>query len=307
LIAEYTNAKIERRKRIGENRVLTRADRRQHSTPRLIHTDSPPAHAASGRYLEEPGMTARRKSSDQATAIEFFADILADGEHGAEDDFYSRLCEATTRATSMRRVILFRYDSTRRRVRAAGSHGVDISIFADALITVESAPLAKRALELDRVTEASSNLEREVPADYVRILGLTPVVCAPITAGGRWLGAILADRGKQGPPIPDAEREALWILGKTAALATMARAATRQHERNRQLEHRLDLAREVHENVVQRLFGVSLALAPGRPPDESTRARSWHELQTSLRELRSALQRPLGRAPAATKRRCPPR
>jgi signal transduction histidine kinase len=240
-------------------------------------------------------------STAQAAAIESFADVLAHGDHDtAEDDFYSRLCEATTRATSMRRAIIFLYDSARRRVRAAGSHGVDISVFADAFITVESAPMARRALELDSVIEASHDLERELPAEYVRLFGTTTVVCSPMAARGRWLGAILADRGADGPPLEEPEREVLWILGKTAALAAMARAATRQREKARQLEHRIDLAREVHENVVQRLFGVSLALAAGGPLDEQTRARCADELQRSLLELRSALQRPLGRTPPAT-------
>ena len=78
------------------------------------------------------------------------------------------------------------------------------------------------------------------------------------------MGAILGDRGGEGTPLTATEREVLWILGKMAALAAMARAATRQHERAAALEQRIDLAREVHEGVVQRLFGVSLALS-GRP------------------------------------------
>jgi signal transduction histidine kinase len=228
--------------------------------------------------------------------------VLAQGDHTTgEDDFYNRLCAATTRATSMQRAIIFLYDPARRRVRAAGSHGVDISIFADAFITVESAPMAKRALELDRVIDASADLERELPAEYVRLLGSTTVVCSPMAARGRWLGAIVADRGLDSPPLEDAEREVLWILGKTAALAALARTAARQHEKARQLEQRIDLAREVHTNVVQRLFGVSLALAGSQPLDERTRARCAEELKRSLTELRVALQRPLGR-PAPTTR-----
>jgi signal transduction histidine kinase len=100
--------------------------------------------------------------------------------------------------------------------------------------------------------------------------------------------------------LDDEERDVLWILGKTAALASMARAATSQHEKARQLEHRIELAREVHENVVQRLFGISLALAPGHALDEQVRARCAEELQRSLSELRSAVQRPLGRSAPAT-------
>ncbi|HEX3911226.1 MAG TPA: GAF domain-containing protein [Solirubrobacteraceae bacterium] len=241
-------------------------------------------------------------SAAHASAIELFADVLAQGElSAAEDDFYSRLCEATVRATRLRRAIIFRYDSARRRVRAAGSFGIDVSIFADAFITVESAPLAKRALELDRVIEVTEGLERELPSEYVRLLHSSTVVCSPMSARGRWLGAIVAERDDDAPPLDDAERDVLWILGKTAALASMARVATRQREKARQLEHRIDLTREVHENVIQRLFGISLALSPDRPLDEATRLRCAQELQRSLAELRSALERPLGRSAPDTK------
>jgi signal transduction histidine kinase len=86
-----------------------------------------------------------------------------------------------------------------------------------------------------------------------------------------------------------------------AALAAMARAATRQHERAVALEQRIDLAREVHEGVVQRLFGVSLALSGDQPFDAETRRRCAEEVQLALGDLRTAMQRPLGRSAAATK------
>ena len=261
----------------------------------LIRMELASATGDGGEHHREP------LSKAHAEAIELIAEVLDQGDHTpAEDDFYSRLCEATIRATRMRRALIFRYDSARRRVRAAGSFGVDVAIFADALITVESAPMAKRALELDRVIEVREGIEEELPSEYVRLLGSSMVVCSPMTARGRWLGVIIADRGGDPTPLDDEERDLLWILGKTAALASLARAATRQHEKARQLEQRIDLAREVHENVVQRLFGVSLALSTGQAIDEGTRARCVAELQRSLTELRTAVQRPLGRTSPST-------
>ena len=237
-----------------------------------------------------------------ADAIEIFAEVLAQSEEeGLGDDFYSRLCEGITRCTALRRVVIFRYDSQRRRILAAGSHGVDLALFAGDFFTVEGAALAREALEQDRVIETSENLERMLPSDYVDRLGAHTVVCSPMSARGRWMGAILGDRGGDGPPLTDTEREVLWILGKMAALAAIARAATRQHERAAALEQRIDLAREVHEGVVQRLFGVSLALSGDQPFDEETRRRCADEVQAALGDLRTAMQRPLGRSAIATK------
>jgi signal transduction histidine kinase len=52
---------------------------------------------------------------------------------------------------------------------------------------------------------------------------------------------------------------------------------------------------------VQRLFGVSLALSGDQPFDEETRRRCAEEVQLALGDLRTAMQRPLGRSAAATK------
>ena len=47
--------------------------------------------------------------------------LLSEVEAGEPaDDFYSRLCEATCRLTSMRRAVIFLYDDERRQVRAVG-------------------------------------------------------------------------------------------------------------------------------------------------------------------------------------------
>jgi signal transduction histidine kinase len=251
--------------------------------------------------MADPTAPTTQLTHAHADAIEIFAAVLAQSEEeGLADDFYSRLCEGITRCTALRRVVLFRYDSTRRRILAAGSFGVDLDLFHDDFFTLESAELAREALEQDRVLETAEDLEQRLPAEYVARLQARTVVCAPISARGRWLGAILGDRGGDGPPLTDPEREVLWILGKMAALAAMARAATRQHERAVALEGRIDLAREVHEGVVQRLFGVSLALSGEQPFDEQTRRRCAEEVQLALGDLRAAMQRPLGRSVAAT-------
>jgi signal transduction histidine kinase len=201
----------------------------------------------------------------------------------------------------MRRAVIFRYDSAHRRVRAAGAHGVDIEHFAFAHVTVESAPIAARALEEDRVAEVVGDLDDQVPDEYAGLFG-EPVrlVCAPMLAADRAIGVILADRLLSAPPLDDAERDLLWTLGKAAALASVARIFATQAEKAHQLEQRIDLAREIHEGVIQRLFGVSMALDGEGDLSAEARRRCASETQAALTELRTALQRPLGRPPRAT-------
>ena len=233
--------------------------------------------------------------------LETFVELLTRVEDaGSSDAFYSSLCEAVCRLTSMDRAVIFRYDEARRRVRAAGAYGLDLHRFDDSHVTVESAPIARQALVEDRVIEMDAEtVAREVPERYRDLLDGSTLAAVPLSAGGRWSGVILADRRPR-RPLSDAERDLLWTLGKTSALAEAARHATFQGERARQLQERIDFAREVHEGVIQRLFGVLLAVSSDAPLPPEARERITVELQAGLRDLRRALQRPLGRMARAT-------
>jgi signal transduction histidine kinase len=236
-------------------------------------------------------------------ALELFVEILSQSEAGSTgDDFYDRLCEAVCRLARMRRAIIFRYDSADRRVRAAGAHGMSIEPFAGAHVTVESAPIAGRALATDRVVEVVGDLAGEVTDEFASVVAEPArLVCAPMAAAGRELGVIFADRLMSSPPLDDGDRTLLWTLGKAAALASVARSVSTQFERASQLEQRIDLARDIHEGVIQRLFGVSMALDGEGELPAPARQRCAEETQAALTELRTALQRPLGRAPRATR------
>lgn len=236
-------------------------------------------------------------------AVELFVEVLSQAEPSTEssDSFYDRLCDAVCQLARMRRAIIFGYDSTLRRVRAVGAHGMDVAQFASAHVTVESAPIAAQALREDKVIEVEGDMSGEVPDEYSALFP-EPVrlVCAPMTAGGRAIGVILADRLMSSPPLDDADRGLLWTLGKAAALASVARLVAKQAEEAGQREQRIDLARDIHEGVIQRLFGISMALdGEGDLPAEA-RYRCATEIQEALSDLRTALQRALGRAPRPT-------
>ena len=228
-------------------------------------------------------------------ALEMFVDLLARVEEdGSSDAFYGRLCEAACKLTSMERAVIFRYDEAQRRVRAAGTHNLPLEVFAGVHFTVESAPIARQALAEDRVLEVPETRGLELPEQYRDLLREGLLVCTPIAASGRWTGVILSDRANS-TPLSDSERYLLWTIGKVAALATHARIATRNQELARQLEERIDLAREIHEGVIQRLFGVSMAFSTDQELSAEARGRIGEELNAALHDLRTALGRPLGR------------
>ena len=102
---------------------------------------------------------ARRRARDVRRAAH-----ARGGRRSSSETFYSSLCEAVCRLTSMDRAVIFRYDEAHRRVRAAGAFGLDLERFAHSHVTVESAPIARQALEEDRVIEMDAEaVAREVP------------------------------------------------------------------------------------------------------------------------------------------------
>ncbi len=233
--------------------------------------------------------------------LDVLVEVLSRADQDSASGFYDQLCAAVCRLAGMRRAIIFRYDEASRRVRAAGAYGIDLQQFADAHVTVESAPVAAQALREDRVVELEGDVASQFPPEFAELLREpSRLVCAPMTASGRDIGVILADRVLSAPALDDAARHLLWTLGKAAALASVARIVATQAQAARELQQRIDLAREIHEGVLQRLFGVSMALDGEGDLPAAARHRCAIETQSALADLRAALQRPLGRSPRAT-------
>jgi signal transduction histidine kinase len=189
----------------------------------------------------------------------------------------------------MERAGLFLYDPTLRIVRPVGSAGVDPGLLEGVEGTLEETPVAQRALAEDSVAEVSEVLEREVPARYARFAGITTLTCTPVSASGRWLGVIFADRGGGRFTLTEEERQSMWTLGKLAALAASVERATNQREAARRLSERIALVQQIHERVIQRLFGLLLALGSEEELSSEQRAMCHDEVREVLHELRMAL------------------
>jgi signal transduction histidine kinase len=229
------------------------------------------------------------EESLNAEALDLVVRLLFELDEGRElDDFYDRLCEAVCLQTSMKRAVIFLYDAERRMVLPAGSHGVYRDFIVHGYGTLEETPIAQRALAEDRVME-TTDLAADVPARYSKLPGVVKLTCTPVAAAGRWLGVIFADRDGEQFDLTEVERATMHALGRTAALASHVREVTRQLERGRRLSERIELAREVHERVTQRLFGVSMALGSDRPLADDDRERCRREIEGALGDLREAL------------------
>lgn len=211
---------------------------------------------------------------------------------GDSDPFHDRICEAICRLTSLERAVLLLYDPSRRLVVPAGSHGVAPEILAHTYGSIEETPIAQRSFAEDAVIVTDA-LVGQVPDRYAELPGVTGISCTPVAAAGRWLGVIFADRNGESLLLEEDELRTMRALGKTAALATTVRQAVAQRERDALLLERVELAREVHESVMQRLFGVSMVLGSGRELSAADAERSAAEVEAALGELRDALDRSL--------------
>jgi signal transduction histidine kinase len=218
--------------------------------------------------------------------------LLELDDQDEEGQFYDRICEAVCLQTSMERAVLFLYDRGRQLVLPAGSHGVEHEILAHTYGTLEETPIAQRALAEDAVVE-TTDLATDVPARYASLPSVTKLSCTPVAAGDRWLGVVFADAAGARFALTEEERLTMRALGRTAALASHVREVTRQRERSRRLAERIEVAREVHERVTQRLFGVSMALGSDRPLIAEDRERCAAEIGAALAELREALIGPV--------------
>jgi signal transduction histidine kinase len=238
-------------------------------------------------------------------ALELFVEVLSQSEQdpGTGDGrFYDRLCEAVCRLARLRRAAIFRYDPESRQVRAAGAHGVDLKGFEGVRVSLDIAPIASLAMKQDEVIEVAGDIRDQLPPQYASLVSEPMrIVCSPMSAAGRAIGVIMGERSLNEPPLDASERHLLWSLGKAAALVSVTRIVATQAETARQLRQQIDLAREVHEGVIQRLFGVSMVLDGAGDLSAVMRARCANETQTALTELREAIQRPLGRAPRRTR------
>ncbi|HYF26774.1 MAG TPA: ATP-binding protein [Baekduia sp.] len=233
----------------------------------------------------------------QIEVLEQFVAVLDQVEEGGEGpSFYGRLAEAMCSQSDMHRALVFRYDPGRRRVRVVGSHGIDFEAFAKVPVTIDTADVARQALLDDTVVEARPPFAGRLPDQFLSEADQGPLVCVPLCASGLLIGVVLGQRAPEAAALDDATRHRLWILGKTAALAATARIATYQQGKARALLERIDLARDIHDGVIQRLFGVLLALsASDRDLPAEERVRCAGEVQTALEDLRGLLERPLSR------------
>jgi signal transduction histidine kinase len=248
--------------------------------------------------------TATAAPAARAGTVDVLVGLLAELDEATESGvFYDRVCRAVCSLTTMKRAALLLHDDAYKAVIPVGSHGIDPSLLEVIEGTLDETPIAREALQEDRVVEISGGLEGHVPPRYAELADTETLTCTPIAAARRWLGVIFADRGGEEFQLEDGERETMLTLGRLAALTASVERSTEHRESERRLAERVELTRELHENAIQRLFGVALAIGSDRGLTAEERRRCQEELRSVVGDLRTALTRPV--APARPARPSP--
>ena len=231
----------------------------------------------------------------RAGTVEVLVGLLAELDAATESGvFYDRVCRAVCTLTTMKRAAVLLHDNTYGAVVPMGSHGADPELVKRFEGTLDETPVARLALEEDRVVEVRGPLSGHVPDRYAEIADTETITVVPISAARRWLGVIFADRDGEDFALDDGERETMMTLGRLAALTASVEHSTEQRESERRLAERVELTRDLHENAIQRLFGVALALGSEHGLSAAERRRCQEELRSVVGDLRHALTRPVG-------------
>ena len=110
------------------------------------------------------------------------------------------------------------------------------------------------------VNGGDGDLAEHVPARYAVLPESSYLTCTPISRRAALARGDLRRPRRRGLPLEDGERETMMTLGRLAALTASVEHSTEQRESERRLAERVELTRDLHENAIQRLFGVALAL-----------------------------------------------
>jgi signal transduction histidine kinase len=240
------------------------------------------------------GIATAAVPAPRAGTVEVLVGLLAELDAATESGvFYDRVCRAVCTLTTMRRAALLLHDDAYRTVIPMGSYGIDPELMKRIEGTLDETPVARRALEEDRVVEVHGGLAGHVPDRYAELADTAAITCTPISAARRWLGVIFADRDGEDFALDAGERETMLTLGRLAALTASVERSTEQRESERRLSERVALTRELHENAIQRLFGVALALGSEQGLSSEERRRCQEELRSVVADLRHALTRPV--------------
>lgn len=116
-----------------------------------------------------------------------------------------------------------------------------------------------------------------------------PTVAVPLSEGDRTIGALTVARPVGAPRYSEVDMEIAAEFAAQASLAIQIARARADRERVELFEDRSRIARDLHDHVIQRLFGAGLSLQALAGRVERTDARLAQQIRDQIDSIDSAI------------------
>lgn len=119
--------------------------------------------------------------------------------------------------------------------------------------------------------------------------GFQCIACIPLTASGRVVG-VLSVATRQNRQISQRELNLLTAIGSWAAIAIENARLHRQARRLAVLEERERIGMDLHDGIIQSIYGVGLALEYARMEVSEDPTKATQKIEQSVEALNSAIR-----------------
>ncbi len=175
-----------------------------------------------------------------------------------------------------------RIDAAHGPLSAAFEHGV-----LPAETSIAASAIASGNMSSGRLTDEATHTNLAGNQDAAG-----PTVAVPLVAAGHAIGALCVTRGASGGSFSPSEIDAISEFVVQAGVATSLAWAREDRQQLDIIEERNRIARDLHDNVIQRLFatGMSLqAFAATQPGHAEELEQHVTEIDAAITDIRSGI------------------
>lgn len=149
---------------------------------------------------------------------------------------------------------------------------------------------------IGKVAQSGRPMVSNNPREEMRFLrravleaGFNCIACIPLTAGGEVVG-VMGVASRRERPITDREINLLTAIGSWTAIATENAGLHRQARRLAVLEERDRIGMDLHDGIIQSIYGVGLALENARMEVEEDPSQAIQRIELSIEALNAAIR-----------------
>jgi signal transduction histidine kinase len=206
----------------------------------------------------------------------------------AQSDIYGVLVENAAALAKAEVAYIVRPDADRSRLRIVAAHGDGAASLLGMSFPRTSSVLT-RALIGERAMSASE-IEEPLPLGVEGLSGST--IAVPLIVSGTAVGALCVARATASPPFVSGDLAMVSEFVLEAGIAVALAQERLGRQRLEVTEDRARIARDLHDHVIQQLFGTGLglqALASAHPSHTAVLEEHISAIDTAITDIRTAI------------------